>query len=454
MKQKILPCFLYSLPVLFFIVAYFMIIVSGEDIYQGAHSAPDIISDSLAAFEHSARFSDMYAWSVINFFDYRFSFGIDTIFRIIDVLMAFGIFYFMTDFIVGHRPKFNLKDSLIFNLCFLTTILTINGCALYNGFSMIHNYLIIALATLVFLLPYIHFFQNRPIPEKWWFSIIMFFVGLMFGSSSNITPLAAICTFIIMFIIYLCKKKTIPWKRLLVSWQFWGVAGTIISVILCNIFGNGIENYATSIYAENYEYLSFAQIFSDPWLSLGTILRHIVYNFGIFLLPIVGIFAIVFIFKYCTEKTLKYKLSKNTKTLFLFLAIFVVFHVLAITQIKYLARLLLPGYLLATIIPLTLFYQWAENTKNTKLLKILSIVAVICSFATIIIRFTTAVYYQHKIAWIIDNIENPEITDFCIGQEDANAKILPVRAFIQEDTIGEWMLPVTTNGTTITYCPK
>ena len=117
--KKFLAVLLYSIPVAFFIVCYFMIITSGEDIFQGAKSQVDIIGDATAAFKHSVRLADMFAWSVINFFDYNYSFGPDTIFRLLDVLMALSIFYMATYLILRRRPRLELPDAAVFSSIFL-----------------------------------------------------------------------------------------------------------------------------------------------------------------------------------------------------------------------------------------------------------------------------------------------------------------------------------------------
>ena len=78
--KRILTYLLYGLPVIFFAVCYFLMTVWGEDIIQGAGTAPDVWNDLVGAFHHNSRLSDMYAWTVINFFDFQYSFGIDTIF--------------------------------------------------------------------------------------------------------------------------------------------------------------------------------------------------------------------------------------------------------------------------------------------------------------------------------------------------------------------------------------
>ena len=101
--RKILTGALFILPVVFFGVCYFLMTVWGEDIIQGAGTTPDVWNDIKGAFMHNSRLSDMYAWTVINFFDFQYSFGVDTIFRLIDVVMAAGIFYLMTSMMLGRR---------------------------------------------------------------------------------------------------------------------------------------------------------------------------------------------------------------------------------------------------------------------------------------------------------------------------------------------------------------
>src|SRR5665647_1458711 len=107
--SRIVVTILYALPVLFFSIVYFLQVVSSEAIHQGAGRPLSIIPDMLSAFHWSARLGDMYAWSTINFFDYKYSFGIDTIFRLFDVVLAFGIFFIMTKIILGRRPKWQIQ---------------------------------------------------------------------------------------------------------------------------------------------------------------------------------------------------------------------------------------------------------------------------------------------------------------------------------------------------------
>ena len=80
--KKFLTCLLYGLPVIFFGVCYFLMTVWGEDIIQGQgrHQTSGTISWGRSGI--NSRLSDMYAWTVINFFDFQYGFGVDTVFRL------------------------------------------------------------------------------------------------------------------------------------------------------------------------------------------------------------------------------------------------------------------------------------------------------------------------------------------------------------------------------------
>ena len=92
--------------------------VTGEDIFQGANIKSGFLEGMVNAFRYNARLSDMYAWGAIRFFDYQYSFGIDTVFRIIDVILALGIVYLISMLIVGRKLRFELRDALVFKPTF------------------------------------------------------------------------------------------------------------------------------------------------------------------------------------------------------------------------------------------------------------------------------------------------------------------------------------------------
>ena len=285
----ILSLILYAIPLIFFIICYFLIITSGEDIYQGANTTPDIIGDSIAAFNYNARLSDMYAWSVINFFDYKYSFGIDTIFRLLDVAMGMGIIYLMTYFALGHKPRLKISDATWFLFCFVMIFLTPHGRTLYAGFSVVHNYLIITLSTLVFLLPFIRLARNQTTQNKAWFALYMLVVGFAFGFSSNLTPIAFLITYAIAKTYSVIKHRSKINK-----WEVTGVIGTLVGISIQYLLGPGVASYINGDYSITYDYVSIGKMFSEPFASIVALAKHVIVNYGRVLLPLLLVFTVCF----------------------------------------------------------------------------------------------------------------------------------------------------------------
>ena len=229
--RKILAGLLFGLTAVFFVVSYFAITTSGEDVYQGAGTEPAVLEDMGAAFQHNARIPDMYAWAVINFFDYQYSFGVDTVFRLADVALGVGMLYLMTYVALGRKVRLELKDAVIWALGFLMIFLTPHGRVLYAGFSAIHNYLLIVMITLGFGLWYLKRMRGEEMRWRWWQAGLMLLAGVVFGLSSNLTPVAFLITFVGVLVIRMVREKKIGevLKRLRV-WEILGVVGILIGM--------------------------------------------------------------------------------------------------------------------------------------------------------------------------------------------------------------------------------
>ncbi|MBR5939200.1 hypothetical protein IKZ77_01450, partial [Candidatus Saccharibacteria bacterium] len=222
--NKILPILIYLVPIFFFIISYFLTTTSGEDIHQGANNFRfttniDPLNDAASAFNYNSRITDMYAWSVIDFYDYQFRFGPDIIFRLLDIILASAVFCFATYVILNRKPKLTLKDASIFCALFLFLIVTPFGRAFYNEFSMIHNYVPLALITIVFAIPYLKLAQKNSINHPILFNALLPIFGLYFGMAATITPLAFLSTVIIYCIINRKKLSRPP------IWFYTGIIG-------------------------------------------------------------------------------------------------------------------------------------------------------------------------------------------------------------------------------------
>lgn len=496
LSRRIITLALYSLPVVFFAVCYFIIITSGEDIAQGANTPPNFINDAIAAFQHSARLSDMFAWSIINIFDYVYSFGIDTIIRILDLLMVFSVFYLSTYIILNRRPRLQLFDALTFNLIFLLVILTSNGPALYGGFSKIHNYLPIALSFLIFIIFYLREFRKQKNPSSLLFKFAMLILGFIFGLTSNVTPIAFLITFTILSILHLYKlrKKHQPLsptiKNFLHSWQLFSIIGVVTALIIMYTCSD-LDDYTTSsIYVSVHDYLPFSEIFQNPLNSIIRIIKHIAYNFFRFLAPlaVASLLPIIYLYQKSKStlnvKTHKFKYllkhillkakqlrtpNSSDRKILIASCIFMSSYILSLSQIYYPTRLILPAYLCATMtfVWLLRYYlktfiasqshkqtvkaQFTTHASN-QLLRFIATIALVLTTSVVVIRTYFAIDYVTRISPILQQIKNSDQSTFCVDKSIVTSKNLIYIFLGQENFLEDWAMPQKIYDKTIVYC--
>ncbi len=454
--NKWLPGLLYAIPVLFFIICYFLMITSGEDIWQGAASNVDIFNDAIAAFNHSVRLADMFAWSIINFFDYHFQFGSDTILRLLDVAAAFLIFYMATYIVLRRRPRYRLMDATVFCGIFLAVFLTSNGFNLYAGFSKAHNYLCIVFFTLAFGIFYLRDLWGRKAPKSKLFPLFMLVLGFLFGFASNVTAVVFLVTLVGYAFYYCISQKSFitPLKSFFFSWRTFGVIGIILSILLMYCVGNGLGDYETDpVYIITCDYIPIARLFDFGLLgdNIIRIIKHNAFNFGRFVAPFIVAIIPVVIYTVASHTRPQFAKLKPYKNYLIATIMFVFFHVLAMSQIYYLSRLMLPAYfvgvamlffVVGTVIPL----------KSDKILPAVSVIFLCLATILTIAKFYFSMSYVTKIVPILDDIKNSESSTYCVSKEDAAAKTIPYIHLGQEDFLTDWAMPQTIYKKTITYC--
>lgn len=459
-KSLFLTVLLYSLPILFFIVCYFLIITSGEDIHQGANTPPNIIQDSIDAFNHSTRLADMYAWSIINFFDYRFSFGPDTILRLLDVTVAISILYMMTYIALARRPQLKLKDALIFNLCFLLVFLTQNGYTLYAGFSVIHNYLFMSFFSLLFSIFYIRELWGRPacpfrsIFLQKTFPFLMLILGFIFGFASNVTPIVFLLT-LPFYAIYLhLSKQKIHFKKFFFSWHTFSLLGVLAGLFFIYVVGHGLSDYqSSSDYVTTFDYLSLSDIFTSITSSIPRLFVHLVKNFGRFLLPFIIIFVPTAIITFKSRKRIKAPLfSTKEKNFLIATIIFIFIHILAFTQIIYPTRLILVAYLLA--VSITVFFLTRLFSSIRLRISITATAIAFCSIsiALLTIRTYFAIDYLQQVSPVFDTIQSSTENNICVDRSIISPKSIPVVRLSQDAFLADWAMPQTIYGKNISFC--
>lgn len=458
MFKKILSILLYSLPIIFFVICYFLLVTSGEDIFQGANSHPDIFGDAIAAFNHSARLADMYAWASINFFDYTFKFGPDTIFRLIDVLLAFFTFYFATYLALGRKPKLQLKDAAVFSGIFLAVFLTSYGTTLYGGFSKIHNYLIISIVCLGFFLVYLKDILRQQLPEKWWFTLVMLTFGFIFGLTSSVTAVAFLLTAFVYMLYVHCTKQKISIKKLLLSWRGASLLGIILALFCIYVLGPGLADYDTNpVYQAVGDYVPLRALFSDFGGSLIKIIRHIGFNFGRFIAPFLVLSAPIFVYALILKSKRKLHFPKFTraeKNLLVAGVFFVVLHLLALSQIYYFTRMVLPVYFVGLAVffyYVTHFLSINTNKKKYRLIP-LALIEIILMLIIISIRSVFSVSYIQQVSPILEDIRTSSQDTYCVTPDQVKSFNLPYIYLGQEDMLVDWAMPQTIYGKTVDFC--
>lgn len=489
-KSKIFACILYILPVLFFVVSYFLITTSGEDIWQGANNfragaALDPWQDALNAFRFNSRITDMYAWAVIDFFDYQFAFGPDIVFRLVDVAAISTVFYLATYLILGRRPRLVLKDALVFCACFAVVAITPFGRTFYIEFSMIHNYVPLALVTLIFSIPYIKLLcqigrgKNRD--EKvnsqkvfaagasaskvmriktFLFILAMLVLGVIFGMSATITPLAFLITLTLVVFI---KRKSLQKPPL---WFFAGIVGAITGFAICWLLGSGVDHYTNPATATTFDYVSLGDIFTGAGFS--KLIFHEIYNFGITLIPLFACIIAGLIFapnrrQFFTKKFWR-EMPKDLKIELLAYMIFLIIHVLGASLVKAPPRLLIPAYFAGVIVVFRFFVPFigAEQSRTSKtspssrasviLSRLCAVCVVIFTTFMVVAHTFFLIKYRATTAEILEEIKTSEAQELCIDEARLRPPRLPLVDLSQANILVNWGTPEVIYGKNVTFC--
>lgn len=448
-KQIFFSVILYALPILFFIFSYFLLTTSGEDIWQGAgrfrtSATLNPLQDAINAFNFNSRITDMYAWAVIDFFDYQFSFGPDIIFRIIDVLMASATFYLATYIILGRKPKLFIKDALVFCATFALFIFAPFGRPFYHEFSMIHNYVPLALSTLLFSIPYLNLLRNQA-PKKHLalLSIGMLLLGLYFGMAATITPLAFLLTIIIYCII---KRKSLKRPPL---WFFTGIIGVVTGFLICWLAGSGVDHYTNPVTAAAFDYLPLNSLISTPSTAIPQLLWHEVYNFGIVLLPLLGIAALCILLsdnrrQLFTKKFFK-SLPTSTKHYILVFSTFIIIHILGASLVKAPPRLLIPAYLTGLI---QIGYIFVSHINS----KIVATAIILFTTVILVIHTFFLIKYRLQTSVVLEELRQCNCINVCVKKERLAPPRIPVINLSQANMLVDWGAPEIIYDKSVTFC--
>lgn len=463
---------MFGLTMVFFVVSYFGITTSGEDIHQGANSAPAVLEDAQAAFRHNARIPDMYAWAVINFFDYQYSFGVDTVFRVIDVLLGVGMLYLMTMVVLGRKVRLELRDAVIWGLGFLMIFLTPHGRVLYAGFSAIHNYLGMLMITLAFSLPYLRRLRGEEIEDKWWRGIMMLLVGITFGLSSNLTPVAFGITAMGIMLVRMMRVKQVKavWQKVRI-WEVLGVVGILIGMGVAYVGGPGVSDYVNGGYATEYDYVSLETMAAEPGASLVRLVKHGMNNSARVLMPVVAVLLGCAVIRWVglamrrrgiglkrarqnkVEQKQKGEITwwpqeEGDRRLLLALVGFVVVHIAVATQLNAPIRILLPAYVAAVMAMLMVIKSWLKEWK----LEIAAVGLLLMVAIVVGVRAVLAMDYHERAGKVLERIRESEEAIVCVTREEVRSRQMPGIYLGQEEMLADWAMPERIYNKEVKWC--
>ena len=143
--------------------------------------------------------------------------------------------------------------------------------------------------------------------------------------------------------------------------------------------------------------------------------------------------------------------------------LFIIIHLLALSQIYYFTRMVLPVY----FVGLALYFYLLQKIFSSSQKRVpsalnhislkpnfvpLALIEMTLMLTIIIIRSTFAINYRKQVSPILERARTSEEKSFCITPEQVKSYNLPYIYLGQEDMLVDWAMPQTVYGKTITYC--
>lgn len=447
--DKISATILYVLPVIFFSVCYFLITTAAEDISQGAGRPVSILSELKEAFLYNPRLGELYTWPMINIFDYQFIFGLDTILRLFDVIMVIMVLFALFIIATARMPRLGLKDAILFALGFLMLSLTATQYSevFYARFSFIHNYLMITLFFLLFILPYALEVHNKSLPKTKKFFFVSTATGFLFGMSSQVTPIVMLITLSTIFLIRsFVKKPTINIQQVFSSWKAYTIIGILIAAFVMYGLGPGIASHYANDPLLNY--VAFSDLAGEPLTSIRMLFYNLFKNI-LTLLPCILLFIFGAIL---SLKMTKNSPSKTTPRYLLYAGIFCIIHLLVLSQITFesLLRVTLPIYIVTILVVLFACNVSLRKTEGLPVRVVGSLLCIVCLF--VVVDMTrNQISYRQQIQPVLYKIQKSPLNDICVSKSSIKTPVSTL-GFHQSPLLEEWAMPMKIYNKNVTFC--
>ena len=249
--NRYLALAIYLTGAFFFLAEMLLKPVSGEDLHQMQCGMPHVFGSMARCLAWRMntipRVTQIFHYFVIPQFANLPSFGIETIIRLANATVAFGIFWLITTLALGRRPRLRLLDASLFAIVFVLATLNPINQVFFNGFSNVQIYIYTMLANLVAIYTFASYdrllarFGRIP---SWLITFIAFFIASSgFDIGSIVLPL--------LFLgVLLARQLTIRSKltALAGTWAApmpWlpAVLGWLAGLMFYWVIGSGIANH-------------------------------------------------------------------------------------------------------------------------------------------------------------------------------------------------------------------
>lgn len=274
-KSKLLPILCYAAVPLFFSLVYLMMYMTYEDIFQkNTNLNSSIFEIWKDIYEFIPRIGEFYQRTVVHFMTIKASFGVDLLFRILDIFYSTALIYFCEFFILKRRPKLQLKDAMLFTALFLSLLLGKTSENFTYRFSYVNNYIIAMLISILFLLP----FRLKRFEAKIYYLPLFILLGFLFGISTEVMPIAfLIIIFGYCFYRIFFKKEKILHLITNNKVQVAEILGLLAGLIFFYL-GAGLKTRTNGGYAEVYDYVGVSTLIHQPIVFIYKYISHFWYN--------------------------------------------------------------------------------------------------------------------------------------------------------------------------------
>lgn len=290
--EKKICLFGYLLIPIFFVVLYFFMTETYEDIMQHNsninQTVPEIVD---GIYHYIPRIGEFYQRIATHYMTEQVSFGADMIFRLITAAFASGMVFLSAVFILGRKLKLQYKDMIISLAVLLAYMISAFSEAFTYRFSYANNYVLGILLILGVLVAFRLGFKG----DKWYKVLGALLLGFVFGISSEVAPVAFLCLVALWCVVKIFKKEFI-WKNIFGKYRFqtFVVIGIIAGLVFFYL-GAGLGKRTSGAYAEIYDYVSPMDLLITTRATISKIWQHFWYNirYIFFAVPLMVIYVVM-----------------------------------------------------------------------------------------------------------------------------------------------------------------